>query len=484
MIVIDSVSSRRISVPPDGTLQIGRSKDAEIPITSEAASRNHARLILSHGKAQIADLGSHNGTLVNGDRIEGVVALFSGDVVTIGDTLLILRSVVTQPATPTPVEHEEMLRRIDQEIARATEYDRPFSVVVFRLEMPPTRVHAAVAHAVSSVRPMDLLCLSGGTLIALLPELDTQAGRTHAQAIIGAVGREARGGVASYPADGADTPTLLAAARSSASQAAPGEIASASSASIEHQIGDTLIVVADPTMIKTYDLIRRLARSDISVMVRGETGSGKENASAALHYWSPRASGPFVALNCAALPESLAESELFGYERGAFTDAKVAKPGVLERAHGGTLFLDEVGDLSMNLQAKLLRAIEVKRVTRLGETKEREIDVRVVAATNVDLEAAVTQNRFRQDLLFRLAGTTINIPALRHRRQEIPLLARKFTQLEARRLGRHHLELSEAALAELSRYEYPGNVRELKNAIDFACATAEGASIQAGDLPP
>jgi len=477
LIAIDHMSSRTIRMPPDGVLQIGRSRDADVQINSDAVSRNHAKIVIAGGRVQIEDLGSHNGTLLNGERIAGTVDLTSGDVVAIADTLLILRTAARVSADA--IDLDQMNRRIDQEIARATEYDRPFSVVVIRL--PGSRPRAA--SALAALRPMDVLCFQGTTVIALLPELDPHPGREHGLALLAAIGPDAQGGIASYPADGCDTGTLLAAARSSMAMARPGELRIASSASIEHQLGNTRVVVADAAMVKLYDLIRRLARSDLTVLVTGETGAGKENAAVAVHTWSPRTEGPFVSLNCAALPESLAESELFGYERGAFTEAKAPKPGLMERAHGGTLFLDEVGDLSLGLQAKLLRALELKRITRLGDVREREVDVRIVAATNIDLDAAVAQGKFRQDLLFRISAATVAIPPLRHRRQEIPLLARMFVQLESQRLCRLGLELSESTLAELAHYDFPGNVRELKNAIDYAVATTEGPTIQPWDLP-
>jgi two-component system response regulator AtoC len=482
VMVIDNTSSRTIVLPLDGVLQIGRSRDAEIQINSEAVSRNHAKLVVSPGRIAIEDLGSHNGSLVNGERIAGTVMLASGDVVAIADTLIIVRTA-TKPRASEAIEIDQMMRRIDQEIARAMEYDRPFSVVIVRTEGASSRPRAVIETTMATLRPMDVVCVQPNGLVVLLPELDAHAGHAAGMALLNAVAPTARGGIATYPADGVDTATLLAAARASVGIAQPGKLMNASSAAIEYRIGGARVIVADAVMLKLYDLIRRLARSDIGVLITGETGSGKENAAAAVHHWSPRATGPLVALNCAALPETLAESELFGYERGAFSDARTAKPGTLERAHGGTLFLDEVGDLSLGLQAKLLRAIEMKKITRLGDVKERDVDVRIVAATNVDLDAAVAAGRFRQDLLFRLGAATVALPPLRLRRQEIPLLARMFMQIESGRLERTGIELSETALAELVRYEFPGNVRELKNAIDYAVATAEGPLIQPWDLP-
>jgi DNA-binding NtrC family response regulator len=482
LLAIDDRSSRRIEVPEDGVLQIGRAAEADIQIDSEAVSRMHAKLIFAKGRAQVTDLGSHNGTFVNGERIDGSCTLVSGDVVSIAETLLILRSTRLDRSRDV-IDLEQMSRRIDQEIARATDYDRPFSVVVLRAdgEARPPRLGAT---ALASVRPMDAVCLHGNAIIVLFPELDAHAGYAQGIALIEALSvATARAGIASYPNDGCDTATLLAAARGAAAIAQPNKLVIAASAAIEHRVGPNRVIVADGAMLKLYELIRRLARSDIAVLVTGETGSGKENAAAALHYWSPRAVNPFVALNCATLVDTLAESELFGHERGAFSDAKTSKPGVLERANGGTLFLDEVGDLSLALQAKLLRALETKRITRLGDVRERDVDVRIVAATNIDLEAAVAQGRFRSDLLFRVSGATVAIPPLRHRRQEIPLLARMFVQVETERLGRSVINISESALAALARHEFPGNVRELRNAMAYAVATADGAAIQLHDLP-
>src|SRR3569833_3081562 len=379
LIAIDNMSSRTIRVPADGVLQIGRSREADVQINSEAVSRNHAKIVIAGGRAQIEDLGSHNGTLVNGERIAGTVELTSGDVVAIADTLLILRTTARLSADT--IDVEQMTRRI--------EYDRPFSVVVIRTA--GARSRSAAAAALAALRPMDVICLQGANVIALLPELDAHAGQAHGLALLAALGPDVHGGLASYPADGCDTATLLTAARSSMAMAQAGQLVTASSASIEHEIAGASVIVADAAMLKLYDLIRRLARSDLPVLVTGETGSGKENAAAAVHAWSPRSAGPFVSLDCAALPESRAESELFVYERGAGAGAEAAGPGRMERAHGGTLFLDEVGGLSPALQAKLLRALELKRITRLGDVREREVDVRIVAATNIDLDAAVSQ---------------------------------------------------------------------------------------------
>ncbi|TMA22007.1 MAG: sigma-54-dependent Fis family transcriptional regulator [Deltaproteobacteria bacterium] len=195
-----------------------------------------------------------------------------------------------------------------------------------------------------------------------------------------------------------------------------------------------------------------------------QTGSGKENAAYALHHWSPRREQKLLTVNCAALPEQLIESELFGYERGAFSGADRARAGLFEAANGGTLFLDEVGELSAQAQAKLLRAVESKRISRLGSSEEREIDVRLVAATNRSLESEIKTGRFRQDLFFRLSAATVAIPPLRQRPQDLLLLARRFLEQACAALGRPVPAVAPATLRLLTEHAWPGNVRELKNA--------------------
>jgi two-component system, NtrC family, response regulator AtoC len=253
---------------------------------------------------------------------------------------------------------------------------------------------------------------------------------------------------------------------------------------VTHDLGDRKVVLADPAMLRIYELLRRLARSDLPVLVLGETGTGKENAAAAVHHFSARASRPLVAFNCAAIPETLIESELFGHERGAFTGATATKLGLLERASGGTIFLDEVGELPLGAQAKLLRALEIRRITRLGDVREREVDLRIVAATNRDLEAESKAGRFREDLLFRLSGASVRLVPLRQRPREIPVLARLFLAQACSRQGRPLAWLGDAVLERLSTYEWPGNVRELRNAMEYAAATMTGDLVELRDLPP
>jgi MoxR-like ATPase len=233
------------------------------------------------------------------------------------------------------------------------------------------------------------------------------------------------------------------------------------------------------TMARLLDLIRRVAVGELTILVVGETGVGKDLAAELVHRASRRAKGPFVRLHCAALSPSLFESEIFGHERGAFTGATHAKPGLIETAEGGTLFLDEVGEISMAMQVKLLRVLEDRRVARVGSTTPRRVDVRFVAATNRDLHAEVAAGRFREDLYYRIAGFTVVVPPLRDRREEVLPLAEMFL---ARVRADRRLVLSESAKAALLAYAFPGNVRELRLAIERAAALARGEVIEPAEL--
>ena len=225
------------------------------------------------------------------------------------------------------------------------------------------------------------------------------------------------------------------------------------------------IVVLDPEMQRVHQLVELAARSNLSILLLGETGVGKDIIAGRVHGLSGRASGPFLKVNCAALVESLLEAELFGYEKGAFTGANTTRAGLLESASGGTLFLDEVGEMPMQTQAKLLRALESGEIMRVGSTKARKIDVRFVAATNQDLKKGIQEGRFRQDLYFRLEGVAIRVPPLRNRQSEIAPLVRTFMAEAVRERGGEHVAFTEPAMLRLTQYPWPGNLRELKNLV-------------------
>jgi DNA-binding NtrC family response regulator len=240
---------------------------------------------------------------------------------------------------------------------------------------------------------------------------------------------------------------------------------------------------AGEAMRKVHELAERSAAGTINVLITGETGVGKELLAETVHRASPRRGGPYVCLNCAALSETLLESELFGHERGAFTGAVQAKPGLLETAARGTLFLDEVGELPLATQAKLLRVIETREVARLGSVRPHRIDVRFIAATNRDLEAEVARGAFRADLYYRLNGITLTIPPLRARLEEIRPLAETFARQICRDLGRQPPLLPPAIVAHLESYGWPGNIRELKNVIERAVLLCEGPILEPRHMP-
>jgi DNA-binding NtrC family response regulator len=241
--------------------------------------------------------------------------------------------------------------------------------------------------------------------------------------------------------------------------------------------GAPQLVGEDPSLRKVFASLQRAATTDATVLLEGESGTGKELFARSLHALSPRADAPFVAINCAAIPENLLETELFGYEKGAFTGAAGRKPGKFEMAHRGTLFLDEIGDLPMSLQAKILRALEERKFERVGGTALLQVDVRLVAATNKGLRAAVAARRFREDLYFRLSVFPITIPPLRDRPGDIPVLARYFVERFCRDLKKRPFTLSPGALEQLQSYRWPGNVRELQNCIERAVILADGDTL-------
>ena len=246
--------------------------------------------------------------------------------------------------------------------------------------------------------------------------------------------------------------------------------------------GAPRIIGEDSKLRQVSQQLHRAAATDATVLLEGESGTGKELFARALHVLSSRNDGPFVAINCAAIPDTLLETELFGYEKGAFTGAGARKPGRFELAHRGTLFLDEIGDLPLALQAKILRALEEKQFERVGGTQSLHVDVRVVAATNRNLKQRVAERQFREDLFFRLSVFPIQIPPLRERVDDVLILARHFVEKFCRDLNKTELTLAPGAIDELRAYQWPGNVRELQNCIERAVILTEGDAIHARHL--
>ena len=251
---------------------------------------------------------------------------------------------------------------------------------------------------------------------------------------------------------------------------------------VESAQGFGELLYASPPMCRLAEMLERIAASEASVLVTGESGTGKELVARALHRAGARRNAPFVAINCAAVPEALLESELFGHVRGAFTDARTARTGLFVQANGGTLFLDEIGDMPLALQPKLLRVLQERAVRPVGADALVPCDVRVIAATHQDLEKAVPRGRFREDLYFRINVIQVNVPALRTRGNDVLLLAQHFIEHYASKLGKPSAGLTAAAAERLLSYAWPGNVRELQNCIEAAVTLARGSEIGVGDL--
>jgi DNA-binding NtrC family response regulator len=250
------------------------------------------------------------------------------------------------------------------------------------------------------------------------------------------------------------------------------------------RFGFPKIIGDSPVMERVGKEIQQVAVTNATVLLLGESGVGKELFARAVHHLSPRRAAPFIALNCAAIPETLIENELFGHEKGAYTGADARQTGKFELARGGTIFLDEIGELPLPVQSKLLRVLEDRRITRIGGTLEIETDVRIVAATNRDLRQLVAEKAFREDLYFRLSVFPVRIPALRERRADIPQLAQSFAHRYGREIRRAVVAISEAAMQTLLAYDWPGNVRELENCIERACILCERNVIEPKDCAP
>ena len=245
-----------------------------------------------------------------------------------------------------------------------------------------------------------------------------------------------------------------------------------------------LIIGSSPPLNRVLELVAVAARTDIPVLVMGESGTGKELVARAIHYTGPRATRPFITVNCGAIPETLMEDELFGHTRGAYTGAHGDKKGVFEEAEGGTLFLDEIGELYPSCQVKLLRVLQEQEVRRLGETRTRRVDVRVIAATNKDLRREMEQKKFREDLYHRVSVLPVHLPTLRERTDDVPILVDHFVRQFNRELGRSIQGFTPRALDRLKSYPWPGNVRELENRVKQAMVMAKGDQIDTEALAP
>ena len=478
LMVMGSDLFAAMPLPKTGNVTIGRADNADVVITDPLASRLHARLHLgAGGLIEIEDVGSINKTKVRdvpltpGERF----AVLPGEAITIGSTILMVQEMRASARPRRVWPHTYFEARTEEECLRSAETRAPF--VVTRLSVDGNAPAGAVADTIApALRPSDMLALfAPSEYELLLPTTSAELGVAIAQDIVArlrAMGISARTGLASYPRDG-QMPEALAARASERLRGIEKPVVA----------GDK-VIVEDARMRRLYQLARSAAAGVINVLIVGETGVGKDVMAEAIHRMSPRAKAPFLSLNCTAVSEGLLESELFGHEKGAFTGATEAKAGLLETAPGGTVFLDEIGDMPLQLQAKLLRVIETRQLSRVGSLKTRAIDVRFVAATNRNLEADIAAGRFRRDLYYRLNGMSLQIPPLRERKSEIVPLARSFLAQFATQAGLPAAPpLSNEAAHLLEVYPWQGNARELRNVMERALLLCEGEAIMPEHLP-
>ena len=502
-----------IGLPPvEHTL--GRDRACELAVPDTTLSRRHLRFVPTGDRWEVEDLGSRNGTLLN-DRPLTRAQLRDGDMLQVGRSLLrfdeadaphILAeveadtTVIAAEAGPGDAgtgdlpallaladalldagDEEQFHVRLCAWLRTQTGAAR---AAVFRRRSG--ELHAHAGYCVAGREPARAMVLP--TTVAVGAARDgkalwmTAGGGTCVVPVgVPAVVVVVLPGVAS---PGAQQLRFLACA----GHLAAGLWASHGRVGALHarvaELDDGALVVASPAMRPIVDFVGRAAASDSTVLLLGESGTGKEVLARALHTRSRRAGGPFVAVNCAAISTSLLESELFGHERGAFTGALARKPGRFELADGGTLLLDEVAELSPEAQAGLLRVLEDRKLTRLGGTHPVAVDVRVIAATHVDLKEAVAAGRFREDLYYRLSVLVAAIPPLRERREDIAVLARHFLERLVQRAPRRVDGIAPDALDALTGYRWPGNVRELRNVIERAVMLGAGQVIELDDLPP
>jgi len=490
LLVYGPGTSLRVALPLLGEIVFGRASTCDVTIDDSSISRSHARVSASGDGVFVEDLGSHNGTHLNGERITGRRRLSPGDLVEIGTTsfLLVEARRAERRRVLDALGLADFLREQVERAQREPHVFAVLSVVAAEAGGPADRA-ARVAEQLAArwLGDHDALALGPGDHVTACVMIDEESADERAAACLAALGPDAalfRMGVAEAPSDGLDALTLLHAARAAADAAPPGAIERARNVFSLRRFGGVTVLLADPAMLRAYALIERLARGTMPILIRGETGVGKELAAAAVHALSPRSAGPFRAINCAALTDTLIESELFGHERGAFTGAVAMRRGILEQADGGTLFLDEVGELTASAQAKLLRVVESGVVTRVGGATDIAIDVRIVGATHRDLGADAQAGRFRADLYYRIGVAAVELPALRERPREIALLAREFVAKSCARTGRDPIAIAPLTLQALISHDWPGNVRELRNVLEYAVAVADGAVIQPRDLPP
>ncbi len=484
-----------LALPARGRIVIGRADSADLRLEHASISRHHAAIHVAirtaSGGVEIEDLGSSNGTSVSGRRLDPNTrsALAPGEAVDLGSVLLVIQRTPSRARPRRLLDGADFEARLEEECERARRSGGAFGVV--RTVVHGGSVESVAKEALALVRPFDVLSLASPDAIELLLLDSTKQELEEIKVAIwersASSGAKAQSVSARFPEEGRRARDLLERVRSPVgSRDTPKtlriDLASKSAAPSADET--TSAIVSDPKMIGLYRLAERVAASDLAVLLLGETGTGKEVLAEAIHTGSPRAGRPFVRLHCAALAESVIESELFGHEKGAFTGAEGSKPGLIETANGGTVLLDEVGELPMSIQVKLLRVLERGEIKRVGAVRPSRVDVRFVSATNRDLVEEIERGRFRQDLYYRLNGVTLSIPPLRERPEDLLPLARSFARRAQLRMGfAQEPSFTEEAIGVLRGYSWPGNVRELVHVVERALVFSGGAPIEPSHLP-
>jgi DNA-binding NtrC family response regulator len=481
-------TERRL-LSPDMPLVVGRTVPATLCIDDRTLSREHARFLLSRGRVWVDDLGSKNGTFLDGRRVSRA-GIAVGDEVVLGSVALRVQAFGVGGDSLDLEGEEKLLRRVEDELTRARHFRRPFALLHVRMSAAVTAegwIHAVRA----CLQPVHRVALYGTCAAqVLLPEAGAEEASRIARAIAASfVASDARllVGLALYPDAGSSADEVFAAAREAARHASserPVACGPAATSVLVREEPAEGGIIAGQRMREVIETVRRVGASRIPVILHGETGTGKEVLARMIHESGPRKGQRMVRVNCGAIPKDLVESTLFGHERGAFTGALQQQKGVFEEADGGTVFLDEIGELPPPAQAALLRVLESGAFSRVGSSREIEVDVRVVAATHRDLEAMAASGAFRADLYYRLGGVVIDIPPLRDRKDEIEPLARHFLRVASAANDRPVEGITPEALALLGAYEWPGNVRELRNVIERAVVVTPGALVGAEDLAP
>lgn len=489
LIIFSRDGIRAVPLSEGAHVVIGRSEPADVTIRDESLSRQHLTVALENGKVWLEDLDSTNGTWVEGARIDRA-QVGPGVALAIGSVTASI--VTTGPSTSSHhglESHDRFIDEMNAEVSRARAFGRSVSLLLIRSKgqgrCPLSQWFAKLDQI---LRPFDRAALySGDTVEVMLPETPVDRALEFASSILG-IEPSLCCGLGVVPLHAASSGELVEVTLRALQKARKEEPLQPARPHDTSELGSTSTEVSRPifnsaAMETVFKNVARVAPSPLPVLVMGETGTGKEIVTRAIHEWSGRSEHPLICINCGAMPSQLVESTLFGHEKGTFTGADQRMKGVFEVAHCGTVMLDEVGELPLPAQAALLRVLETHQFRRLGSTEELEVDVRVIAATHRDLKKLCAAKQFRSDLFFRLNTVSIVVPPLRDRPEEIELLARHFVAELDERNGGSATHIDVDALDLLQSYPWPGNVRELRNAIERGVIIAEGDSITVRDLP-